>query len=424
LFTASRSSADACKNLGKKPDKEKMMDTIHKLQEPPDFSLVIGGPLFQILVRSRLATPALELVHRRIIFISLFAWLPLLLLSLLNGKAWGGTGLPFLYDIEMHARFLVALPLLIAAELLIHKRMRLIVGSFIERGIITETVMPKFNDAIASAMKLRNSVAIEVILFILVFVAGHYIWSTFSGIAEIGTGAGTWYAALADGGTHIFPAGYWYIFISRPLFQFILLRWYFRIFIWARFLWQTSRLELNLIPTHPDRAAGLGFLSGISAAFTPLLLAQGTMLAGLIANPIFFTGAKLIDFELEIVGTLAFVLLLVLGPLMIFSPVLMRARRIGLREYGILASRYVNEFDHKWMRDGVTDNEPLMGSGDIQSLADLGNSFQVIRDIDPFPFGRNTVIQIIVFTILPGLPLVLTMIPLEELIMKLLGSVF
>lgn len=249
------------------------MDAIHKLQEPLDFSLVIGGPLFQLLVRSRLATPALDLVNRRIVFISLFAWLPLLLLSLLNGKAWGGVGLPFFYDIETHTRFLVALPLLIAAELLVHKRMRLIVGNFIERGIITEAVLPKFNDVIASAVKLRNLVAVEVSLFILVFVAGHYIWSSVSGIAEIGTGAGTWYATGADGGTHIFPAGYWYIFISRPVFQFILIRWYFRIFIWARFLWQTSQLELNLIPTHPDRAAGLGFLSGISAAFTPLLLA-------------------------------------------------------------------------------------------------------------------------------------------------------
>jgi hypothetical protein len=102
----------------------------------------------------------------------------------------------------------------------------------------------------------------------------------------------------------------------------------------------------------------------------------------------------------------------------------MRAKRTGLREYGILASRYVSEFDLKWVRGGATDDEPLVGSGDIQSLADLGNSFQVIRDINPFPFGKDTVIQLAFFTVLPGLPLVLTMIPLEELIMKLLGAVF
>ena len=71
--------------------KEELMKNIHNSNEPPDFSLVLGGPLFQLLVRSRLTTPALELVKRRIVFISLFAWLPLLLLSLVDGKAWGGS---------------------------------------------------------------------------------------------------------------------------------------------------------------------------------------------------------------------------------------------------------------------------------------------------------------------------------------------
>ena len=61
------------------------MNSIHNSHEPPDFSLVLGGPLFQFLVRCRLDTPAHELVKRRIVFISMFAWLPLLLLSLVNG---------------------------------------------------------------------------------------------------------------------------------------------------------------------------------------------------------------------------------------------------------------------------------------------------------------------------------------------------
>ena len=399
------------------------MNNIHNSHEPPDFSLVLGGPLFQLLVRSRLTTTALDLVQRRIIFISLFAWLPLLLLSLVDGKAWGGVGLPFLYDIEMQARFLVALPLLIAAELLVHQRLRQVVGQFIDRDIITEEVLPKFREVIASAMKLRNSVAIELILLILVFVGGYYLWSTLSGMAKIGAGTGTWYAIVTDAGTHHSPAGYWYIFVSRPLVQFIFFRWYIRLFIWARFLWQSSRLELNLIPTHPDRAAGLGFLGGSCAAFMPLLMAHGALVAGLIANPIFFAGAKLTDFKMEIIGVVALLLLIVLGPLLVFSPRLMSAKRTGLREYGMLASRYVREFDRKWVRGGAADDEPLVGSGDIQSLADLGNSFQVIRDIQPFPFGRDTVIQLVVITLLPILPLVLTMIPLEELITKLLGAV-
>jgi hypothetical protein len=394
------------------------------LTETPDFSLVLGGPLFQLLVRLRLATPTLGLLKRRIAFITLFAWLPLLLFSLVAGKAWGGVGLPFLYDLEMHARFLVALPLLIGAEFLVHQRLRAIVAQFIERDIISEAALPRFRKIIASAMKLRNSAAIELILFILIFVAGYYPWIVASGIARIGANTGTWYATATDGGTRLSIAGCWYIFVGRPLFQFILVRWYFRVFIWARFLRQSSRLELNLIPTHPDRAAGLGFLGGSSAAFAPLLMAHGALLAGLMADPIFFARAKLTDFKMEIIGMMTFLLLIVLGPLLLFLRRLTQARRTGLRDYGILASRYVKEFDLKWVRGGAPAGEQLIGSGDIQSLADLGNSFQLIRDIRPFPFGRDTVIQVVVFSLIPVLPLLLTMMPLEELIKKLLGVVF
>lgn len=390
----------------------------------PEFSLVQGGPLFQLLVRSRLATPDLELMQRRIIFISLLAWLPLLILSIVDGKAWGGAGLPFLYDIEMQLRFLVALPLFIAAELVVHHRLAEVMEQFIERGIITKEVLPRFREVIASALKLRNSVAMELILFILIFVGGHTLWKTMSGETEIATTTGTWYATANHGGTEFSPAGYWYNFVSRPLFQFIVVRWYFRLFIWARFLWQSSRLDLKLIPTHPDRAAGLGFLGLAVVAFAPLLLAHGTMLAGLMANPIFFAGAKLADFMMEIIGSVAFLLLITLGPMLSLSPRLMQARRTGLHEYGVLASRYVREFDLKWLRRGAPKNERLLGSGDIQSLADLGNSFQVIRDMRPFPFGTDTIIQLVVFALIPVAPLVLTMIPLEELITKLLAAVF
>ncbi len=400
------------------------MKNIHNSHETPDFSLVLGGPFFQLLMRLRLTTPALGLLQRRIIFITLFAWLPLLLLSLIEGKAWGNVGVPFLYDMENQTRFLVALPLLIAAELLVHKQLRLLVGQFIDRDIITEKTLPSFKELIASAMKLRDSVIIELTLFLLAFVGGHYLWSTVSIVETIAPSAGSWYATTDSTGTYLSLAGYWYIFVSRPLFQFIAYRWYFRIFIWARFLWKCSRLDLNLIPTYPDRACGLGFLALSSILFAPLIMAHGVLFAGLIANSIFFAGMKLTNFIILILGVVLFVQVIVLGPLLVFSPSLMRAKRTGLCDYGELASRYVGEFDLKWVRGGVVGDEQLIGSGDIQSLADLANSFQVIRDIRSFPFDKDTVIQVILFVLIPMLPLVLTMIPLEEMIKKFFEVIF
>lgn len=332
--------------------------------------------------------------------------------------------MPFLFDIEAQTRFLVALPLLIGAELLVHKQVRLLVGQFIDREIITEKELPRFNELISSAIKLRNSVVIELILLLLAFVGGPYLSNTVSVIEQIAPGAGSWYAFTDSYGTSLTMAGYWYIFFSRPLFQFIVFRWYFRIFIWARFLWQTSQLNLNLIPIHPDRACGLGFLAMSSTLFAPLIIAHGVMFAGLIANSIFFAGEKLTSSMLLIFGVVLFVQLMVLGPLFAFSPSLIRAKRTGLRDYGVLASKYVEEFDIKWVRGGAAGNERLVGSSDIQSLADLANSFQIIRDIRSFPFDKETAIQVFLFVILPILPLVLTMIPLEELLKKFLEAIF
>lgn len=399
------------------------MNNIHDSNSSPDFSLVVGGPLFQLLMRLGLTTPGLDLLKKRIIYITLFAWLPLLLLSLIEGKAWGGVRVPFLYDMEAQTRFLLALPLLISAEVLVHKQVRLLVGQFIDRDIVTEKTVPRFRKLIASAMKLRNSVGIELFLVLLAFVGGHYLWNTVSIIQQMASGPGSWYANTDGNGAHLSMAGYWYIFVSRPLFQFIAYRWYFRILIWAGFLWQCSRIDLNLIPTHPDRACGLGFLSMTSIMFAPLIMAHGVLFAGIIANSIFFAGEKLTDSILLIVGVVLFVLLIVLGPLLVFSPSLMRAKRIGLRDYGVFASRYVGEFDLKWVR-GVASRELLLGSGDIQSLADLANSFQVISDIRSFPFDKNTVTQVILFVLIPILPLVLTMIPLEKIIEKFFEAIF
>ena len=161
-----------------------------------------------------------------------------------------------------------------------------------------------------------------------------------------------------------------------------------------------------------------------SSIFGPLVMAHGVLFAGLIANSIFFAGAKFTDFLTLVPGVVLFVLLIVLGPLFVFSSALMRAKRTGLLDYGILASLYVGEFDFKWVRGGVSSDERLIGSSDIQSLADLANSFQVIREVRPYPFDTRAVIQVILLVLAPILPLVLTMIPLEELIKILLISIF
>ena len=271
--------------------------------------------------------------------------------------------------------------------------------------------------ALASLLRLRNSLLAELLLIAFVYGVGVFVvWRNVS-VTE----ASSWYAMPPAMGSGLSWAGLWYGYVSMPIFQFLLVRWYFRMFIWARFLWQVSRIELDLVPTHPDRLAGLGFLPNTVFAFMPLAVVHGVVLAGMISNRIFHFGAALPAFKVEISVVVVFVQCLVFIPLLFFTRQLAQAKRVGRREYGTLAERYVREFDSKWLRGGAPAGEALLGSGDIQSLADFGNSYQVIREMHNTPITRELMVQLALATLLPVVPLLLTMMPLEQLLKKLLG---
>ncbi|HEY1468541.1 MAG TPA: hypothetical protein VGF61_05815 [Candidatus Acidoferrum sp.] len=388
------------------------------LEEPNDFSLVLGGPLFQLFRRSHLSGTSLEMLHRRAVVITLIAWLPLLVLTAVGSAAGTASRLSFFRDVEVQVRFLIALPVLIGAELLVHLRIRPMVRRFVEGRLVLPEDLPQFHKAIQSAVTLRNSVATEIGLVLFVYIFGLWLWN--SRVSVEGT---TWYA-LPGGQWHLTAAGYWYVFVSIPIVQFILLRWYMRLFIWFRFLWQVSRLNLKLIPTHPDRCGGLAFLGKSAYAFGPILFAQGAMLAGVVASRVLYRGESLLSFKLQIGAFIGFFVLAILGPLLMFSPRLANVKRKGLAEYGLLAQRYVEGFEQKWIFRERAAGEELLGSADVQSLADLGNSYSMVREMRTVPFGLDDITRLAAATAAPLLPLLLTIFSPEELIMRLIEVVF
>ena len=381
------------------------------------FSLVLGGPIFQLLRKAHLNGDALELLHRRIIASILLTWVPLLILSTLGSRVGSAARISFLHEIEVHARFLVALPVLIVAELLVNSRIRLVVRRFVDWRIVLPEDMPAFQKAIESAVKIRNSVPVELALLAIVYSFGLWAWSS---RAELGFA--TWYA-LPGGRWNLTPAGYWYVFVGLPAFQFILLRWYIRLLIWFRFLWQVNRIELNLVPTHPDRCGGLSFVGKSSYAYTPILFAQGAILAGIVADRVLYKGESLQSFKFQIGGFIVFFVVAVLAPLFMFTPRMARVRRKGLADYGLFSQRYVESFDQKWVH-GTFPSDELLGTGDIQSLADLGNCYQVVREMRVVPFDLKDVSRLALATAIPLSPLLLTIFSFEELIIRVVQVVF
>jgi hypothetical protein len=345
--------------------------------------------------------------------------LPLLLLSILDGHGGKGITIPFMHDVEANVRFLIALPVLIAAEVVVHRRISPLVRRFVERRIVEAEDLPEFNAAVNSALRVRNSVAVESALLVLVYTLGLWIWWN-----QVALKTDTWYSVSDATHLHLTLAGCWYAFVSVPFFQFILLRWYMRLGLWFRLLWQVSRLNLHLTAAHPDRAGGIGFLGNSSYAFSPILFAQGAILSGLIASRILYEGRSLLSFKMEAAGFIAFFVLCILGPLVVFTPRLTLTKRQGSAEYGLLANRYVFGFEDKWIRGAVPSAEEVLGTGDIQSLADLGNSYSVVREMRIIPFGLEDIARLAGATAAPLLPLTLTVISLEELLSRLVKLIF
>ncbi len=386
-----------------------------------DFSLVIGGPLYRLLIRSHIIETESYHVFRRAILFALITWLPLLVLSALQGVAVGSTvKVPFLYDIAANVRFLIAGPLLLIAEIIIDPRTKAIVKHFVNSGLIREEDLKDFESTVKKASKLLDLALVEAILLVIIVI---FSISGFR-LESLSGGISTWHELASGSVQKATLAGWWFAIVSRPFFQFLLLRWLFKLGIWYWCLWRVSRFNLRLVPTHPDTAGGLGFLGGGQTQFGIIVFALSITFAAALGERIIFGGERLLSYKITIAAYVVLQLILFLGPLLVFAPLLLKVKRRGLLDYGVLAAGYTQSFDNKWVKGNAPEGESLLGSSDIQSLADLSNSFQIVRSMRIFPFSRDNIIFIAAASVIPMLPLVLTVIPLEEILLRVLKLLF
>ena len=392
------------------------MATPSPLQELPDFSLTLGGPLYRLLRRFHLGSSVTGLLSRQAAIVVLLCWVPLAILSAISGHLLGGTELTFVRDIETNVRFLVSLPVLVLAEMLVNQRIRPNLTRFVERDIVTKNDIQKFYKAINAAVRLHNSAIVDIVLLVFVYTVGRSIWRS-----QIPPNLASWYASPQAGHIHLTMAGNWLAFVSVPVFQFILLRWYMQFLIWFWFLFRVSRLPLHLPSLHPDRQGGIGFVGTSSLAFAPLLFAHSALLSAQIASRILYNGASLFASDINILSYVVLSVVVTLAPLLLFTPRLIHAKRRGLTKYGNFAARFVTNFDQKWLNK---IGDPSLADNDIQSLADLSNSFAVVRTMRFVPIATDDLFFLFFVNVAPFLPLLLTIMPLDQLVIRALKIVF
>lgn len=381
-----------------------------------DLSLLRGGPLYNLLVKAGIARPGIAGIALRILFFACLTWIPLAAITVLSGTFFTSTiKVPFIYDFAEISRFLFVLPLLIAAEGIVEPWLGHVMAHC--RTLTAEADLEKFRHNIVLAFRSRDSITIELLIVLLAFIRPHL------GGLELSSSTSSWRTITSAAGVEPSTALLWYLYVAKPLISLLWFRWLWKYIIWSQLLFRTSKLTLRVTPTHPDRMGGLGFITVAQTRFAILYFAISTQVASYVGEEIVFEGATLFSFKYLILTLVLVAPVVFLTPCLAFSGKLLEAKRKGLLEYGALADQYTNEFHEKWIEGKRSNNEVLIGSSDIQSLADLANSFTVVQTMKSAIISKTTIMTFALASLLPFAPLLLTVYPFDELLSRLVKMV-
>jgi hypothetical protein len=380
-----------------------------------DEVLFRGGPLYRAYYWFGLGWSEPRYVVRRALLAVIIGWVPLVILTAIQSMVLDAPGLEtFGKDMAAHGRLLVAVPVLILAELSATLRLSVLGDYFLDSGIVPEGNRARFAAARASTRRLRDSRAADYVVLVLAYCVAialllfvpQYGWQ------RAGSGAG------------LSPAGWYHALVSVPLLAAVLLAWAWRLFLWARFLRLISQLDLRLVPGHPDLSGGLKFIGYSVVEFAPVAFALGAIFAGMVAKQIFHGEMDLFAGGVVAIVLAILVVVFFVGPLLVFAKPLIAARRRGLLRYGSLARSVGDAFERKWVAGVPLVHESALESQDFSATTDL---FQVVSNvyamrivpIELWPIG-----VLLAAALIPFSPAALVTLSLTELLARIGGFLF
>ena len=389
------------------------------IREPDDsddrFSLLVGGPFHTVLRRLGLLGADQLPTWQAAISVALFAWLPLALLavaqSLVDDRfpGWG-----FFTDWTVHARYLVAIGVMIATERYADGRLAILAREF-RQAQPPDDGLPAFAAAlplpiVVPARRLRRG------------SSSPRPWPSGCRPYAVKLAGSSWEGTVVTGEVVLSWAGEVARFVSNPVFAFLVLRWLWRFFVWTVLLYRISRLPLQLAPLHPDRSAGLGFLSIYPGVFKGFVFALSCVFASTMLKDLAVERHSSETVWIALAIWVAVVLVLFLGPLLVFVAPLLALREKALLEYGRLANQHHLAFHRKWIGE-ARSGEEMMGSPDASSASDLNATVQAVRELRFVPVDVAAVIQLAFAAGIPLLAVVATQMPLMDLAKWIVGII-
>jgi hypothetical protein len=355
-------------------------------------------------------------IGRRIALVVAIAWLPLVVWALWQRRLLpGSVPEPLLQHFGIHARFLVALPMLLVAEATTRNAFRAALPQFLSRGLVAEADVPAFRAILERASRLRGSRKVMIGMLALAMLASLAGWIESAEVHEL-----VWASAPGEPGFHF--GVFWFSMVSRPLFLLALAAWAWRLGVIGWAFARIARLDLRLVATHPDRVGGLGFLERLPGGLAPLFFAVSVPIAAHWGHDAAYHGLDVNSLRAAAAILVLLNVIVAVAPMLAFASNLRALRRRALTGWGNLLAERGRRVERRWIDREPVEDDPLLSAPELGPVADTAALFETVHGIRPAPIARSSLIPPVLATVIPLIPVVAIQIPLKEIAKKLLTA--
>lgn len=381
----------------------------------PDFDLTRGDVLFR-LQRSIGLIPAVGSgLLRRALFWAAVGWLPIAVWAVATQRALpGASAEPLLAHFGVHARLLVAVPLLILAEGPAGALTARLLRHFVDAGIVPASGRAEFALAVRSAVRRRDAIWPWLAILAVALALGTYSQAV-ARAHDV-----EWAAGASDS---LGFGGLWYLYVGRTMFLTLTLGWVWRVGLLATLLARIARMDLSLVPTHPDRAGGLGFLERLPAVFAPLALAVSVVLASRWGHDAVYHGLTLTSVKVEMIIFIGLCAVVFCLPLLAFRRPLKRAKQRALLEYGALVGQHGRLVHARWIEGRAIGEQPLLSAPELGPAADTAAIYQSVQSMRTLPVGKASLLPVLAAAAVPMLAVMALQVPMADILKRLLHAV-
>jgi hypothetical protein len=346
----------------------------------------------------------------------LVTWVPLVVAAAVANRLLPGAGdEPLLQHFGVHVRLLLAVPLFIIDDAVAHSVFSEIVPHFVRSGLVTAADRPRFVAIVQRTTAWRDGWRPWVV------IAGVVIAWTVAVPAVWDAHELTWTRSDPPMPALRF-AIFWYRYVAQPIFETLLLVWLWRLFLATALMWRIARLNLALVPTHPDRAAGLGFLEFVPLAFVAPAFAIAAVLSGRWAHDVLYHHVELGTLAIPLGAFVVVTAVLVLVPLLVFVRPLGVARHRALLDYGMLIGEHHRRLRRRWILGEALGDDAMLTARELGSAPDSLRLYDAVWAMWPLPVSKRKLLGIIALIALPILPLVAVEVHLGDALLKIIRT--